>query len=303
MNKQDFDITELKALLASEPDNLDLLMDLAKAYELNSLWQEAIETYQQIIALPDGANAEIYNELGTLYEEIDEPDSSEQAYLKALEIQPEYNETLLNLGFLYKEQKRFTEALLVLQKCARQTNLGNEDHAEAIGMIGDILREHEDEIQSSGWTIITNTIGLLTAEMMAARLRSIGIPAWAWQEGAGQAFGLNIGALGTGHVVVMTKDAEEARAILSDLDEVDEDFDVEDTFAASEASPLTKAILGATAVAFNPVGTGLAVLISQFSSKNHLVDCPYCGTALELDTTEVKQGWYVCVECGKTVTI
>ena len=33
------------------------------------------------------------------------------------------------------------------------------------------------------------------------------------------------------------------------------------------------------------------------------VECPYCGVELELDETELKQGWFACPECGEETNI
>lgn len=80
------------------------------------------------------------------------------------------------------------------------------------------------------WEIVAKESGLATAQIVANRLRSEGIPANAWQEGAGIAFGLTIGKLGTGYVVVPQEYREEALSILAapvddyldDPDEYDE---------------------------------------------------------------------------------
>lgn len=77
------------------------------------------------------------------------------------------------------------------------------------------------------WTVVAKAPGLAAAEIIANRLIAEGIPARAWQEGAGQAFGLTVGLLGTGHVVVPDDFAEEAKAILATS--VDDDFFEEDT--------------------------------------------------------------------------
>ncbi len=77
------------------------------------------------------------------------------------------------------------------------------------------------------WTVVANAPGLAAAEIIANRLVAEGIPARAWQEGAGQAFGLTVGLLGTGHVVVPDDFAEEAKAILATT--VDDDFFEDDT--------------------------------------------------------------------------
>ncbi len=62
--------------------------------------------------------------------------------------------------------------------------------------------------------VIEKTAGITVAEIIAGRLQSEGIPARAWQEGAGEALGLIVGLLGTGHVVVPEEYADRARAIL-----------------------------------------------------------------------------------------
>lgn len=65
------------------------------------------------------------------------------------------------------------------------------------------------------WVVVETAPGITAAEIIVGRLRSEGIPARAWQEGAGEALGLVVGVLGTGHVVVPEEFAEQARAILA----------------------------------------------------------------------------------------
>ncbi|MFN2223607.1 MAG: hypothetical protein PVJ75_08990 [Chloroflexota bacterium] len=71
------------------------------------------------------------------------------------------------------------------------------------------------------WEVVTKTPGLAPAEIIAQRLRTEGIPARAWQEGAGQAFGLTIGLLGNGYVIVPDSYLEQAKAILAESAEED----------------------------------------------------------------------------------
>lgn len=76
------------------------------------------------------------------------------------------------------------------------------------------------------WVVIKRTPGITVAEIYVGRLQSEGIPARAWQEGAGEALGLTVGLLGTGHVVVPEEYAEEAQTILAAAEaefEVDEE--------------------------------------------------------------------------------
>ena len=70
------------------------------------------------------------------------------------------------------------------------------------------------------WEEVATTSGIITAQILAGRLQSEGIPARAWQESAGQATGLIVGILGTGHVIVPAEYVDQAVDILdSDIDE------------------------------------------------------------------------------------
>ena len=86
------------------------------------------------------------------------------------------------------------------------------------------------------WKVVATTAGLAPAEIIAQRLQAEGIPARAWQEGAGQAFGLTVGLLGNGYVVVPEPYLEEAKEILASSEEWDEevDYGIEDEESGGE---------------------------------------------------------------------
>jgi len=46
------------------------------------------------------------------------------------------------------------------------------------------------EAQEINWVVVEQTMGITVAEIIAGRLQAEGIPARAWQEGAGEALGL-----------------------------------------------------------------------------------------------------------------
>lgn len=75
------------------------------------------------------------------------------------------------------------------------------------------------------WVVARKTNGLMEAQLLAGYLQSEGIPAWAWQEGAGQALGLSVGILGTGHVMVPEQMEDQAVELLDSAEIVDTDFD------------------------------------------------------------------------------
>lgn len=72
------------------------------------------------------------------------------------------------------------------------------------------------------WVTVYRTLGLAPAQIMAGRLEAEGIPARAWQEGAGQALGLTVGLLGNGHVSVPEPMAKQAREILAEVERENE---------------------------------------------------------------------------------
>ena len=71
------------------------------------------------------------------------------------------------------------------------------------------------EPKEVNWEVVAKESGLATAQILAHRLQAEGIPSYAWQEGAGQAFGLTIGKLGTGYVMVPEEYKEAALSILA----------------------------------------------------------------------------------------
>ena len=83
-------------------------------------------------------------------------------------------------------------------------------------------RRSDEEIR---WKVVAKEAGLGPATIIAGRLHTEGIPARAWQEGAGKAIGLTVGLLGTGYVEVPEEYVDEAEKILSepwDASEIDE---------------------------------------------------------------------------------
>jgi hypothetical protein len=69
------------------------------------------------------------------------------------------------------------------------------------------------------WVVVKRTPGITVAEIYVGHLQSEGIPARAWQEGAGEALGLTVGLLGTAHVVVPEEYVDQAQAILTAAEE------------------------------------------------------------------------------------
>ena len=73
------------------------------------------------------------------------------------------------------------------------------------------------------WVTVTETNGFATAEMLAERLKSENIPAFAFQESVGASFGLSVGPLSTAYVKVPAERLEEAQMLLDVEAKPDED--------------------------------------------------------------------------------
>ena len=75
------------------------------------------------------------------------------------------------------------------------------------------------------WEVVAEAPGLLPARIIADRLQAEGIPARAWQESVGQAYGMIYGPLGAGFVSVPEEYVQAAQEILAAPVEMDLDVD------------------------------------------------------------------------------
>lgn len=71
-------------------------------------------------------------------------------------------------------------------------------------------------MSSDNWEVVHEVSGELQAELMRGLLEAQGIRVMLNQEGAGRAYGLNVGRLGQVRILVPTSQLEEARSILND---------------------------------------------------------------------------------------
>lgn len=98
----------------------------------------------------------------------------------------------------------------------------DEDLLADVSEIADAGNATPGGDQPIEWKVATKTAGITPATIIAGRLQANGIPARAWQEGAGQAYGLTVGLLGNGYVMVPETFLDEARALLAEEFEEEE---------------------------------------------------------------------------------
>lgn len=156
----------------------------------------------------------------------------------------------------------------------------------------------QEQLTTPVWVELTRTEGEMVAELMVQQLRGAGIPAYKWQEGVGGALGLNVGPLGTTHILVDAARYAEARALLELDEEVEDDLSgwAEGAGAAppeaGAARPetgagrpeagaesvaeesadiftrISRAMLGFIAVIFSPFGVLFALLMKLLPREN-----------------------------------
>ncbi len=170
------------------------------------------------------------------------------------------------------------------------------------------LQQHDQDKGSDDvqWVQVTETIGVSQTEMIIEYLRDQGIHAVAIEN---RALGLITGANSTARVMVLEEDVAQALYLLEPDGDVDaEEDNADDIDDNSTISGIDKAVLGATAIALNPLGAGIGFAISKTMGSEEetayeLVFCPQCGANLELSEDEVKQRWYTCPECEEFIRL
>jgi hypothetical protein len=119
------------------------------------------------------------------------------------------------------EDEELSQGWFVCPECDQLSHLdepggGAMDSSQAPGRGADDRSENQVE-----WVHLEKVSGAEEASLVVAFLRANGVAAITWQEGAGRAYGLTVGALGVTHIMVREDQEQLARSILEV--EVEED--------------------------------------------------------------------------------
>jgi uncharacterized membrane protein YvbJ len=108
-------INELEASVKSNPDNNELLLELAHLRNDSGMYEKAIENYQEYLnRVPDDANARI--DMGVCYYNLGRYEEAKEAMTKALEYSPKHQIGHLNLGIVNLAAGNIAESKEWLQK-------------------------------------------------------------------------------------------------------------------------------------------------------------------------------------------
>jgi eukaryotic-like serine/threonine-protein kinase len=106
-----------KHAIALRPDYWESYSALGDFYDRQKRVQDSIAQYREVIKLtPDNTSA--YNDLGVAYMELSDSKSdaaAEAAFQKSIQLAPNY-QAFANLGWLYMNQKRYSESAVATRK-------------------------------------------------------------------------------------------------------------------------------------------------------------------------------------------
>ncbi len=95
----------LKSILASNPRDLNALIQLGNVYYDGGRFGEAVEAYGRALDI-DPKNADVRTDRGTCYWSMGQPDAALAEFGKALETAPTKAQTLYNMGVVYLNGKK-----------------------------------------------------------------------------------------------------------------------------------------------------------------------------------------------------
>lgn len=96
-------VAPMMAAIKTDPKNSEPVIVLANFYYDHKMFPEAIKYYQRAIEL-DPKNVDVRTDLGTSYLYLNENDKAVAEFEKALRVQPDYPQTLMNLGIARMER-------------------------------------------------------------------------------------------------------------------------------------------------------------------------------------------------------
>ncbi len=98
------DPQQLEALLADDPDNLDILVSLGNAYYDINEPQKSIEYYERALAIkPDAPHVIV--DCGAMYRQLGQADKAIELFRKAIEIDPQLPQAYFNLGAVLRMEQ------------------------------------------------------------------------------------------------------------------------------------------------------------------------------------------------------
>ncbi len=175
---QELQLEHLRLAVERFPESREARWQLAQALRKAGLRQEAAATLASFVqAAKGGADAEVLNLLGICYDDTGEWTAGEEAYRKALALDPNFEPLYNNLGFNLLEQGRTTEAIAALEQALKR-NRGSVVARNNLGLalaqtaaVDDAVRHFENVTDAS--TAYSNAAAALIEQRRYAESRRL----------------------------------------------------------------------------------------------------------------------------------
>lgn len=92
-------IIALEGQFAKDPNNLQIIVELAHRYFDNGQHEKAISMYTKALEI-DNNNADIWTDLGVMYRRTQQPQKAIEAFNKAIKINPKHEISRFNKGIV-----------------------------------------------------------------------------------------------------------------------------------------------------------------------------------------------------------
>jgi cytochrome c-type biogenesis protein CcmH/NrfG len=121
--------TALKSILAKNPQDLAVLIQIGNLYYDSSRYQQAIDYYTKALEI-DPKNPNVQTDLGTSYWNLNQADPAISAFQKSLAVDPTHAQSLYNLGVVYLHGKNDPDSAKKAWKTLLEKNPGYPERAK-----------------------------------------------------------------------------------------------------------------------------------------------------------------------------
>ncbi|MGA8830038.1 MAG: tetratricopeptide repeat protein, partial [Desulfomonilaceae bacterium] len=98
-------ISEMEHIMKSDPNNLQVLIQLGGDYFDTGQYDKSIQTYDKALKI-DPKNAEITTDMAVAYRRLGKTDESVKLFRKAIEMDPNQTLAMFNLGIVLRDDKK-----------------------------------------------------------------------------------------------------------------------------------------------------------------------------------------------------
>jgi len=127
-----------------DPENPQSLYGIGRVYFLKGAFDKSAEYIRKSINR-GLKKAEVYNDLGIVYNQLGDSKQAEESFIEALNINPNFTHAVVNLSALYIETDRYEEAIYLINRYSKN-GLSNDDVIFNKGIAYELLGNYDEAI-------------------------------------------------------------------------------------------------------------------------------------------------------------